>query len=198
MEDLFPRKDNVDYTQLRMTPEGLYSVTRRRDGQRVMEFLARTIPNVEQRTITDATACVGSDTLRFSQVFQSVHSIELKHDNVIALRNNIRVFGATNVTVYEGDATKLFNWRTDVLYIDPPWGGPDYYTVPKLDIIIGGQRLDMWIHELLKDKQRPAYVILKLPRNYNFAHLHFLPNVIETMFYRVRNFMIVLIQTKVI
>ena len=198
MEDLFPRKENVDYSQLRMTPEGLYSVTRRRDGQRVMDFLERTIPNVGIRTITDATACVGSDTLRFSQIFQSVHSIELKHDNVAALRNNIRVFGSTNVTVYEGDATKLFNWKTDVLYIDPPWGGPDYYTVPKLDIFMGNQRLDMWVHGLLKEKQRPSYVILKLPRNYNFTNLHFLPNVIETMFYRVRNFTIVLIQTKVI
>lgn len=198
MEDVFPHQENVDYSRLRMTPEGLYSVTRRRDGQRMLDFLARTIPDIGRRTITDATACVGSDTLRFSQVFQKVHSIELKHDNVVALQHNVNVFGAGNVTVYEGDATKIFNWKTDVLYIDPPWGGPDYYTKPKLDLYLGQHRLDKWIEELLKDKNRPAYVVLKLPRNYNFAHLHFLPNVIETLFYRVRNFTVVLIQTKVL
>jgi predicted RNA methylase len=198
MEDLFPHKDDVQYDALRMTPEGLYSVTRRRDGQRVVQFLERTIPEIGRRTITDTTACVGSDTLRFSQVFQKVHSIELKHDNVIALRNNVNVFGASNVTVHEGDATKLFKWKTDVLYIDPPWGGPAYHTQHKMDIFLSGIRLDKWIEELLKEKDRPAYVILKLPRNYNFSHLHFLPNVIETLFYRVRNFMIVSIQTKVI
>jgi 16S rRNA G966 N2-methylase RsmD len=200
MEDLFPHQDNVDYSRLRMTPEGLYSVTRRRDGQRMMHILGRAIPDMHSKTITDATACVGSDTLRFSQAFKWVHSIELKHDNVLVLQNNIQAFGASNVKVYEGDATKLFKWKTDVLYIDPPWGGPEYYTKHNLDIFLGKQRLDVWIESLLKEpeKDRPTYIVLKLPRNYNFTHLHFLPNVVETQFYKVRNFMLVLLQTKIV
>jgi precorrin-6B methylase 2 len=127
-----------------------------------------------------------------------VVSIELKHDNVLALQNNVRAFGATNVDIHEGDATKVLKWKTDVLYVDPPWGGPEYHKVPKLDIYFGGQRLDKWIELVLKHPNRPAYVILKLPRNYNFMNLRFLPNVMETVFYRVHTFTVVLFQTKIV
>lgn len=198
MEDLFPHQDNVDYSRVQMTPEGLYSVTRRRDGQRMTQILTREIPDTHTKTITDATACVGSDTLRFSQMFKQVHSIELKHDNMVVLQNNIKAFGVTNVRVYEGDATKLFKWKTDVLYVDPPWGGPDYYTKLKLDIYMGRLRLDVWIESILREKDRPTYIVLKLPRNYNFTRLHFLPNVVVSQFNRVRNFMLVLLQTKIV
>jgi hypothetical protein len=197
MEDVFPSKEGIDYTQFQTTPEGLYSITRRRDSERMICFLRRMIPSMHKKIITDATACIGGDTLQFSQHFAHVHSIEWKRDNLAVLRNNVHVFGATNVTIHEGDATKILNWKTDVLYVDPPWGGPEYHMYPKLDIFMGGHRLDKWVEEVLIDR-RPAYIILKLPRNYNFTHLHFLPNVHEMMFYRVRNFMVALIQTKLV
>jgi hypothetical protein len=32
-ESLFPRKTGVDYSKLKMTPEGEYSITKRKDGE---------------------------------------------------------------------------------------------------------------------------------------------------------------------
>ena len=37
-------------------------------------------------------------------------------------------------------------------------------------------------------------VVLKLPRNYNFARLNFLPNVESSHFYRIRNFVVTLLR----
>mgnify|MGYP002654752610 CR=1 FL=1 len=193
MEELFPHKLGVDYNRLQMTPEGLYSVTRRRDGQRMMDILKDTIPNIHKKRITDATACVGSDTLRFSMEFAHVDAIEWKHDNVVVLRHNLDVFGGANVRIHEGDATKLFKWKTDVLYIDPPWGGPEYYKTAKLDVYLGPTRLDNWIESVLKRTDRPEYIVLKLPRNYNFAHIQFLPSVNKTLIHRIRNFILVIL-----
>lgn len=195
MEDLFPHKPGVDYSRLRMTPQGLYSVTRRRDGERMMAFLQSAIPDMSSKTITDATACVGSDTLRFSLACKQVHAIEWKQDTASVLEHNLGVFGATNVSVHIGNATKILNWKTDVLYIDPPWGGPDYYKIPKLDLFMGKERVDVWIERLLKQSTRPDFVVLKVPRNYNFAHLQFLAGVSQTRMYRVRNFMVVVLST---
>ena len=197
MEFLFPFKERVIYQDLRMTPEGLYSVTKRIDGERLIAFLHGMIPDLGKKTVTDATACVGSDTLLFSLHFKKVESIELKRHNMAALQNNVDVFGASNVTLHEGDATRIFNWKTDVLYVDPPWGGPDYYKIPCLELYIGGQRLDMWIEDVLRRPQRPETIVLKLPRNYNFMRLQFLPNVDSTHFYRIRNFTLALLRVSV-
>ena len=197
MDALFPFKERVIYQDLRVTPEGLYSVTKRIDGERLIAFLHGMIADVGKKTITDATACVGSDTLLFSLHFKKVESIELKRHNMVALQNNVDVFRANNVTLHEGDATRIFNWKTDVLYVDPPWGGPDYYKIPCLELYIGGQRLDMWIEDVLRRPERPETIVLKLPRNYNFTRLQFLPNVDSTHFYRIRNFTLALLRVSI-
>jgi precorrin-6B methylase 2 len=195
MENVFPYKDNIDYEKLKMTPEGLYSITRRRDGERMIEFIRSKITDVPKLSVTDATACVGGDTLLFSLYFKKIDSIEWKRDNIIVLRNNVDVFGATNVTIHEGDSTKVFNWKTDVLYVDPPWGGPEYYKIPQLDLFIGTQRIDVWIEEILKRENRPKHIILKLPSNYNFSRLQFLPNIDTLNNYVIRRFVVVLLTT---
>jgi hypothetical protein len=194
MESLFPFKERVIYEDLRLTPEGIYSVTKRTDGERMIAFLYGMIPDLRKQTITDATACVGSDTLLFSLHFKKVESIELKRHNMEALQNNVRVFGAKNVGLHEGDATRIFNWKTNVLYIDPPWGGPDYYKIHNLELFMGSYRLDNWIEEILKRSDRPDTIVLKLPRNYNFTRLQFLPNVESTHFYRIRNFIVAMLR----
>lgn len=195
MENVFPHKEDVDYTKLKMTPEGLYSITRRRDGEKMIAFLQTKISAISKLSITDATACVGGDTVLFSLYFKKVDSIEWKRDNVIALQNNVSVFDATNVTIHEGDSTKIFNWKTDVLYVDPPWGGPEYYKMPQLDLFIGSYRIDVWIEEVLKRESCPRHIILKLPNNYNFSRLQFLPNIDSMHTYTIRRFVVVLLAT---
>lgn len=195
MEDVFPYKENIDYTRLQMTPEGLYSITRRRDSEKIILYLQDMIGYLSHQTITDATACVGGDTIQFGLAFQTVHSVEWKHDNFIVLRNNIETYGLQNIVLHEGDVTKIFNWKSDVLYIDPPWGGPQYRTLRSLDVFLANMRLDVWVESLLKQPKYPKHIVLKLPRNYNFTRLRFLPNVESTHFYRVRGFVIVLLTT---
>ena len=190
MDTVFPFKEDVDYTKLQMTPEGLYSITRRRDGERILAFLRSKIPHLSKRAITDATACVGGDTLLFSLYFRKVDSIEWKHDNCIVLRNNVDVFGATNVKIHEGDSSQIFNWKTDVLYIDPPWGGPAYKDSDHIDLCIGNQRIDMWLSNILEQPWRPFYVFLKLPSNYNFLRIDELPNVMSVHRFSIRKFVL--------
>ena len=195
MENVFPLRDGIDYSRLRMTPEGLYSITRRKDGEQILFFLRSRIPELSKLSITDATACVGGDTIHFSGYFRKVDSIEWKHDNFVVLRNNVEVYGLKNVILHEGDATKIFNWKTDVLYVDPPWGGPEYYKHQRLDLFVGNSRLDNWIEEILMRETYPKYIVLKVPQNYNFSRLHFLPHVEYIQTYRIRRFAIVLLST---
>jgi len=193
MEDLFPRKEGLEYSSLQTTQEGSYSITRRRDAERIMNVLRNVFPTLRQLTITDATACIGGDTLNFANWFAHVHSIEIKDDNFRALTNNVDAYGFQNVTLHHADSTKLFNWNTHVLYIDPPWGGKDYRKHEKLDLYLSEKRLDTWLEEILLRRNRPNHIVIKLPVNYNFNRLNFLTNVDAIKPYQIRSYILVII-----
>jgi hypothetical protein len=193
MENLFPYKQNIDYTALQTTEEGLYSITRKRDGERILSIIRHNIKELSTKTVTDGTACIGGDTIQFAMAFDHVHSIELNSDNFECLAKNIDVYCLNNVTLHKGDCTAIFNWNTDVLYLDPPWGGPDYKNKANLDLMLGDKRIDVWLDEILLRKNRPSYIVLKLPHNYNFKRLNFLVNVEIIKPFRVRNYVLILI-----
>lgn len=193
MDEIFPLREGVDYTKLKITKEGEYSVTRRRDAERILGVMKAVLKDVRNKTITDATGCVGGDTIHFGYTFQKVDSIELNPQNFEALRNNVSVYGLKNVSLHQGDATTLFNWKTDVLYVDPPWGGPAYRDSKNLDLFMSDKRVDSWLEEVLLRKNRPNYIILKLPQNFNFSRFNFLSNVDFIKPYRIRSYVLVII-----
>jgi hypothetical protein len=190
MEEIFPRRD-VDYSNLRLTPEGIYSVTRRRDADHILSIISTNVGNIKDKSITDATACVGGDTINFALNFREVHSIEYSKENYDALKNNISVYGLTNVNLYFGDCMKLYNWVSDVLYIDPPWGGPNYRNLESVELFLGTTRLDVWLEDILSGPYRPSFVFLKVPSNYHSTPLQFLPNVKSIRTFKIRSYVLV-------
>jgi hypothetical protein len=187
MEDMFPR-GSVDYSRLQVTEEGSYSITRRRDAEYILQIIKNTVCDCETKSITDATGCIGGDTLNFAGVFREVHSIELNVDNFKALKNNVGVYGFTNISLYHGDCTEVYKWASDVMYIDPPWGGPNYRTIENLNLYLGKIRLDVWLEDILSGPYRPSFVFLKVPLNYNIKPLQFLVNVRGIRTFRIRSY----------
>jgi hypothetical protein len=193
MEDLFPHKDGLDYSMLEITEEGSFSITRRRDAVRIINLLRFVFHNLSDYSITDSTACVGGDTINFSFNFKYVDSIELKTDNYKALSNNVLAYKLQNVKLYHGDCLDIFDWYTDILYIDPPWGGKDYRNKPLIDSYLSNVRLDIWLEDILMRSNRPRAIIMKLPNNYNFARFNFLPNIEVIKPYQIRSYVLVII-----
>jgi hypothetical protein len=151
---------------LKMTAEAEYSITRPKDSIKLLEAMKKVLKTTKDKSITDATANVGGDTTAFAKYFKEVQAIELKDDNFEALKENTKKF--KNVKIYQGDSLELFKWKTDVLYIDAPWGGPEYKTKTNLDLYLGETRVDEWVNEILKRENRPSYIFLKVPFNYHF------------------------------
>jgi predicted RNA methylase len=193
MEDLFPHKDGVDYTTLKTTQEGEYSITRRRDAIQILNIFRMILKDMSSKTITDTTGCIGGDTINFALHFQTVHSIELKRSNYEILKHNVDCYNLLNVKLYNGDSTTIYNWYSDVVYIDPPWGGPQYRDSKLIDIILSNKRLDKWVEEILLRKNRPSYIFLKLPYNYNFNRFNFLSNTEMVKAYKIRSYVLIAI-----
>jgi 16S rRNA G966 N2-methylase RsmD len=169
---IFPYKKGVNYDKLQMTKEGEYSITKRNDGIQLLNIMKDEIGNLENKTITDLTANVGGDTILFGLNFKKVKSIEINKENFKVLENNINVYNLNNVELFEGNSTKIYNWLTDILYIDPPWGGVNYRNSNNIDLFLGDYRLDNYLDFILKQEWRPKYIVLKLPKNYNFDRLN--------------------------
>ena len=191
MDEIFLHREDIDYTKLKLTEEGSYSVTRKKDAERIISLMTYVVGDLKTKTITDATGCVGGDTIHFAVNYNFVHSIELNKQNFEALHNNVELYNLNNVALHNGDATKLYNWKSDVLYVDPPWGGPQYKENKNLDLFMSDKRLDLWLEEILHRKNRPNYIFLKLPYNYNFSRLNFLSNVEYIRPYRIRGYLLI-------
>ena len=151
---------------LKMTAEAEYSITKPKDSIKLLEAMKKVLKTTKDKTITDATANVGGDTTAFAKYFKEVQAIELKDDNFEALKENTKKL--KNVKIHQGDTREVFKWKTDVLYIDAPWGGPEYKTKTNLDLYLGETRVDEWVNEILKREDKPSYVFLKVPFNYHF------------------------------
>lgn len=191
MEELFPSYEGLHLELLKITDEGRYSITRKRDSEQIIKILQSTVEDFHKKTVTDATACIGGDSINFALHCKKVIAIELKEENYNALCQNIKAYNLENIDVLWGDSTILFNWHTDILYIDPPWGGPKYKSHSNLIIYMSNIRLDKWIEHIVQRKNRPKYIFLKLPSNYNFSTLLFLPNVIHVRYHSIRKFILV-------
>jgi hypothetical protein len=194
--NIFARKDGIDYDKLIITEEGKYSITKRKDGERLLQIIKKEIKTTKDKIITDLTGCIGGDTILFGLNFRQVYSIEYNDNNYKALENNVKkVYNLENVKLYHGDSTKIYNWKTDVLYLDPPWGGINYKEKNKIDLYLGDIRVDIFLYEILERENRPKYIFLKLPRNYNFSRLYRFKNMYDKIKnYTLRGYNIIFIK----
>lgn len=166
--------------KLMMTNKGIYSITKYDDAQWITDCIIDTIcPQVNKEetnilygyNIIDATACIGGNTINFAKYFFNVIAIELNKIHYSVLKNNISALNINNVTIHEGnflDIIKEKNIKSDIIFIDPPWGGFQYKVHKYFNLKLGNIPINEVIEKLLVDFE---YVVLKAPINLNLNML---------------------------
>ena len=101
------------------------------------------------------------------------------------LENNVKLYNLNNVNLINDDCKNYLNSEYDIIFFDPPWGGPEYKTHKSLELFLGDENLINIIEKIPKNK----YIILKLPFNYNLNNLKEYNFVLK----KIRNILIVLI-----
>jgi 16S rRNA G966 N2-methylase RsmD len=197
MERFFPYLEGINYDKLILNKEGRYSITRRSESAQIIECMNTILKTCSDKTITDVTACMGGDTINFSFYFKKVFSIEINPENFKLLQHNISVFECSNIEAFCGDSTKIMNWKSDVVFVDPPWGGPSYRNTETIELYMRNVKLDDWLEKLMTSSYRPSYIFLKLPFNYRTIRFAFLPNFIEMNEVKIYNFYLVSIKVKI-
>ena len=169
---LFPKKQGVDMSKLLMTDIGLYSITSSSKSTETINIIKKYINNVPTNNliITESNGGVGGDTIVFANYFKQVNVVEFSPIHCAVLRNNvIDVYKCTNVVLFCTDYTHVFKKiKQDILYMDPPWGGPNYKYVDKLYLHIGNYMIEEIINKI---KSNTKIIVIKAPFNYDIDYL---------------------------
>lgn len=160
----------VNLSKLKFTEESVYSITPWREADIISKKIIELIG--ETAIITDATSNVGGNTIGFyNNGFKIVNSVEIDANTCRILKNNLEVYGYPTDRVYCEDYLKVHSkLKQDVVFFDPPWGGPDYYKKAVLDLYLDNNNIIDIIAELL-NKNQTELVILKAPTNFNYDRL---------------------------
>jgi len=157
--DLFSLFDNG----IQVDREGLHSVKFERAAIDIGGYLSGD-------RVLDAFCGVGGVSIALARAGKQVIAVDNNASRLAMARNNARVYGvADRITFLLGDAQQaLVNSEVDAVYLDPPWGGARYIGKTWFrftDFAIQG--LDVFNAAL----QRPIYVALSLPMNFDFREL---------------------------
>lgn len=143
--------------------EALYSVTDQCTANKISKYIAKHLPSVE--IVTDATACIGGNTYSFSGFFKNVIGVEIDPLRFSYLCHNLRILEVKNAIVYNGNIIEICNYlKQDLVFIDPPWGGPNYKSKNYIDLYLSNMELST-VCRLIS--QHTKYIALKVPVNFN-------------------------------
>lgn len=160
-------KDMEEMRKLKLDTTSLYSITPYKYSIIIPKLIIKHT-GTEDIVITDACACIGSDTITLCKKFKKVNAIELCPDRFGFLKENLELFGFTNYRLYNNDALKIIKYlKQDLIYLDMPWSGRDYKKFKEIDLYLSGIN-SYEICNLLKDYTK--YIVLKVPNNFIFQY----------------------------
>jgi len=171
--------------------EGLYSITKYTQAEIITKLILKHCKiNKKDSKILDACACVGGNLLSFVKYFDKCYGFEINEKRYKYLQNNLKFFNNVNLynisSVYFideyiknlkidinnlkiDDLKNKNNKIFDIIFFDPPWGGEDYKEKKELELYLDNINLKDIIK---KSFLISNYIILKVPKNYNFFDLN--------------------------
>jgi 16S rRNA G966 N2-methylase RsmD len=171
---LFPFQKGVNKSKLQLYHSSVYSMSLPFDSQEVCQKIKELLPDVvDKLSITDTTANVGGNTLAFSSNFTNVNAIEIDKDIYNSLVHNCnKIYCHKNIRFYNDDCIEKVKeldnkGEQDIIFIDPPWGGPSYKEHDKLQLFLS----DTNIYDIIKDWYLNLHnlklIIVKCPFNFD-------------------------------
>jgi hypothetical protein len=160
--------------QVQIDNEGLYSVTNgiiaNETSEMILEEYQKHFHTIPHR-ITDALACVGGNSISFAKHFSHVNVVEIDPIRSDMLQHNLQlagVFEKTSCYASTDYLTLMNTLQQDVIFFDPPWGGPEYKFKTSVDLYIGTRNVKHLFSEIMEGQEPLAkMIVLKAPLNFN-------------------------------
>ncbi|XP_010889672.2 trimethylguanosine synthase [Esox lucius] len=118
---------------IKLDHEGWFSVT----PEKIAEHIAlRVQESFHSELIIDAFCGVGGNAIQFALTGKRVLAIDIDPVRLALAQHNARVYNvAERIDFVQGDFLRLApRLQADVVFLSPPWGGPDYLSADVFDI----------------------------------------------------------------
>lgn len=144
--------------------ESVYSITHEFENAQIVAAISaatRALGPAKRLVITDGTAGVGGDVFGFSKAFKYVNAVEIREQTFGLLVENCG--GLPNASLVNADYSLVYNrFFNDVVYLDPPWGGPGYKRLASVKLFVGKLPLRTMIRRL---EGLCGCAAIKVPKN---------------------------------
>jgi 16S rRNA G966 N2-methylase RsmD len=181
--DELKNSHEINYDKLKSDIEGLYSLSHKDDADLLSKIIKERYGEVK---ILDGTAGIGGNTISFATHFNSVIAIEKNIERFEFLKENINYF-KLDVKLINGNVSDYIKTEVfDVIFLDPPWGGPNYKFEKSLSLSLDNKSLIDVVKEL---KENNKIIIMKLPFNYNMNDF----SKFNYQKHNIKNYLIVII-----
>ena len=166
-DNVFPFLDRGLRESFELDSTAAYSAMDEHTTALLASFLACVYGDLATLSITDACACTGACAVVLARHFRAVDAVELDAGRCDALRANVALCGADAVSVHQGDYNALYTHtlRQDIVFLDVPWGGPDYVEAGAACDALGDVPL---VDVVLRLRRRASAVALRLPTKGRF------------------------------
>ncbi|KAA8587582.1 hypothetical protein FQN60_016444 [Etheostoma spectabile] len=113
---------------IRLDREGWFSVTPERIAEHIALRVEHSFP--DSQLVIDAFCGVGGNAIQFALTGKRVLAIDIDPVRLNLARHNATVYSvADRIDFLQGDFLQLApRLRGNVVFLSPPWGGPDYLT----------------------------------------------------------------------
>ena len=167
---------------LHIDDEGLFSTTPFIDGIQIADRIA-SLPGIRalgrKPVITDGCACCGGNVMQFicSGNFDSVVAVEFDPERTRnCLQWNVdktyeyRPNNTHTRVICDSYITQMQELQQDVVFLDPPWGGPSYHESNHTLLVLGGMDISEIVSSLYAhcEQNKTKYVVLKAPTNFDY------------------------------
>lgn len=189
----FPREKEVDMNKIRMTKESLYSTTPPEEAEKITQIIIKYMDKSPLNSVlTDGTSNVGGNVLNFSKHFKTVNAVEMDNTTFNALRNNMNVYKRNNINFYNNDYTKVMNeLKQDVIFMDPPWGGPSYKLHKHLNLYLSNISIGTIVGQL---KDKAHLIAVKVPLNFNYNAFIKEAELNNIYVYKIRKYALIIVK----
>jgi len=175
--------DELTYDKLKSDIEGLYSLSHKDDADLLSKIIKERYGELK---ILDGTAGIGGNTISFATYFNCVIAIERNTERFEYLKENINSLNL-NVKLINGNVLDYIKTEVfDLIFLDPPWGGPNYKFEKSLSLTLDNKSLIDVVKEL---KENNKIIVMKLPFNYNMNDF----SKFNYQKHNIKNYLIVII-----
>ena len=162
--------------------EGMFSLSYKEDADLLSTIIKNKFGDIK---ILDGTSGIGGNTISFGLHFSNLISIEINKERFKFLQKNIEIFNI-NAKLYDDDMLNHLNDDYDLIFIDPPWGGPNYKLEKSISLSLGNIKLND-LTKIIRDKNK--IIVYKLPFNYNLNEF----SLYNYEIHKIKNYFIIII-----